>query len=96
MAEYTLPHFGNLPTENLEEYYDVDIEFNGNQIQIDLNFETKTIDTLTMDKVKNFIESIDLRIERRPHKHCTHIGINLPVEWKSSLLSYTFCSITFS
>ena len=59
MAEYTLPHFGNLPTENLEEYYDVDIEFNGNQIQIDLNFETKTIDTLTMDKVKNFIENID-------------------------------------
>jgi hypothetical protein len=59
MAEYTLPHFGNLPTENIEEYYDVDIEFNGNQIQIDLNFETKTIDTLTMDKVKNFIENVD-------------------------------------
>jgi hypothetical protein len=59
MAEYTLPHFGNLSTENLEEDYDVDIEFNGNQIQIDLNFETKTIDTLTMDKVKNFIENVD-------------------------------------
>ncbi len=59
MAEYTLPHFGILPTENLEEYYDVDIDFNGNEIQIDLSFENKSIDTLTMDKVKNFIEKID-------------------------------------
>jgi hypothetical protein len=59
MAEYTLPHFGKLPTENLEDYYDVDIEFNGNEIQIDLNFEDKTIDQSTMDKVKNLIENID-------------------------------------
>jgi hypothetical protein len=59
MTEYTLPHFGNLPTDNLEEYYDVDIEFNGNEIQIDLNFENKNIEISTMDKVKNFIENID-------------------------------------
>ncbi|REG88536.1 DUF2004 domain-containing protein [Flavobacterium aquicola] len=59
MAEYTLPHFGKLPIGNLEEYYDVDIEFNGNEIQIDLNFEDKIIDTPTMDKVKNFIGNID-------------------------------------
>jgi hypothetical protein len=59
MTEYTLPHFGKLATENLEEYYDVNIEFDGNEIQIDLNFEDKTIDTITMDKVKNFIENIE-------------------------------------
>ncbi len=59
MTEYTLPHFGQLATENLEEYYDVDIEFNGNEIQIDLNFENKAIDIATMDKVKNFIENIE-------------------------------------
>ena len=58
MAEYTLKHFGNLPIDNLEEYYKVDIEFNGNEIQIDLNFENKNIDLLSMDKVKNFIENI--------------------------------------
>ena len=52
MADYALPYFGNLTTENLEEYYDVDIELNGNKIQIDLNFENKTIDTLIMDDVK--------------------------------------------
>lgn len=59
MTEYTLPHFGQLATENLEEYYDVDIEFNGNEIQIDLNFDNKAIDIATMDKVKNFIENIE-------------------------------------
>lgn len=59
MEDYTLPHFGNLSLENLEEYYDVDIEFDGNQIQIDLNFENKTFDKPTMDKVKKFIENID-------------------------------------
>ncbi|PWS27016.1 hypothetical protein DHW03_13435 [Pedobacter yonginense] len=59
MAAYSLPHFGDLPTENLEEYYNVDIDFNGNEIQMDLNFENKSIDRLTMDKVKHFIENID-------------------------------------
>jgi hypothetical protein len=59
MTEYTLPHFGKLSIENLEEYYNVDIEFNGDEIQIDLNFEDKAIDTSTMDKVKIFIENID-------------------------------------
>jgi hypothetical protein len=58
MTDYALPHFGNLPTENLEEYYDVDIEFNGNIIQIDLNFENKKIDTKRLDVVKRFIESL--------------------------------------
>jgi len=59
MKEYTLPHFGNLAAENLEEYYTVNIEFDGDEIEIDLNFENKTIDTITMDKVKNFIENIE-------------------------------------
>ena len=59
MAEYALPYFGNLPTENLEEYYDVDIELNGNEIQVDLNFENQTVDTLILDKVKNFIEKVE-------------------------------------
>jgi len=58
MIEKTLPHFGKLHTENLEEYYNVDIEFNGKEIQIDLNFENKKIDTATFDKIKNFIENI--------------------------------------
>jgi hypothetical protein len=59
MTAYTLPHFGNLPLANLEEYYDVELEFNGNRIRIDLNFENKTIDITTMGKIKNILENLD-------------------------------------
>lgn len=58
MAEKTLPHFGKIQTEDLEEYYNVAVEFDGKDIQIDLNFENKAIDTTTFDKIKNFIENI--------------------------------------
>ena len=59
MKDNLLPHFGKLPTENLEEYYDVDIDFKGNQIQIDLNFDSKTIDASTFEKIKKVIENIE-------------------------------------
>lgn len=58
MANYLLQHFGNLDTENLEEYYDVDIDFGGQDIQLDLNFENKNIDPKRLDFVKHFIENI--------------------------------------
>jgi Protein of unknown function (DUF2004)/Uncharacterized protein conserved in bacteria (DUF2262) len=58
MANYSLPHFGNLDPKNLEEYYDVDIDFNGQKIQLDLNFENKYIDTKRLDIIKQFIENI--------------------------------------
>lgn len=58
MADYTLPHFGNLQTDNLNDYYDVDVDFNGNQIQIDLNFESKTSETATLEKVKKILDNI--------------------------------------
>jgi len=58
MADYSLPYFGELDSKNLEEYYDVDIDFNGQKTQIDLNFENNSIDTKRLDIVKQFIENI--------------------------------------
>src|SRR5450432_1843846 len=58
MANLTLPHFGRLDSTSLEAYYDVDINFNNTQIQIDLNFENKTIDPKRLETVKSFIENI--------------------------------------
>ena len=58
MSSYTLPYFEPLESTNLEPYYDVDIEFNGRQIQIDLNFDEKEIDASRLDTVKRFIENI--------------------------------------
>lgn len=59
MKEYILPHFGTLSTEKLEEYYSVNMDFNGNEIQIDLNFENKNIDAPQLDRVKSFLENIE-------------------------------------
>ncbi|WP_185290505.1 DUF2004 domain-containing protein [Chryseobacterium lactis] len=59
MAEYTLPYFGQLSTDNIEEYYDVTINFNGNEIQIDLNFESESTDAAKLDQIKNYLENIE-------------------------------------
>lgn len=58
MKEYTLPHFGQLSTENLEEYYTTNMDFNGNEVQVDLNFENKNTDPSQLEKVKNYLENI--------------------------------------
>lgn len=58
MANFKLPHFGILDTQSLEEYYDVDIDFNGTAIQLDLNFGTKTIDPKKLETVQHFIDNI--------------------------------------
>ena len=58
MANYSLPHFGEIDPKNLEEYSDVDIDFDGQELQIDLNFENNSIDIQRLDVVKKFIENI--------------------------------------
>ena len=58
MANYLLPHFEELDPKNLEEYYDVEIDFNGHEIQIDLNFDNKSIQSERLDIVKKFIENL--------------------------------------
>lgn len=59
MAELILPYLGKLSTENLENYYNIEFDFNGNEIQIDLNFENNTIELSKLEKVKNFINNIE-------------------------------------
>ena len=58
MAKYSLAHFGELDSENLENYYEVDIEFNAQEIQIDISFENSRIDTKRLDIVKEYIADI--------------------------------------
>ncbi|MFK7001143.1 DUF2004 domain-containing protein [Flavobacterium oreochromis] len=58
MMHYTLPYFGNLPIDDLQEYYDVAIEINGSTISLDLNFDEATIDVPTMEQLKSLIDDI--------------------------------------
>ena len=58
MATIKLPYFGNLDSESLEEYYDVEIDFNNSVIQIDLNFDNNSINIRRLEIVKQFIDNI--------------------------------------
>ena len=53
-----LPHFGIIDEASLDEYYDTAIDLNGRQINVDLNFDNKTIDIKRLEIVKHFIENI--------------------------------------
>lgn len=58
MATVKIPHFGPIDPDALEEYYDVDIDFNDTQIQIDLNFDHKSIEPQRLQVVSHFIENL--------------------------------------
>jgi Protein of unknown function (DUF2004) len=58
MANFNLPHFGPLDPNELEQYAAVEIIFNSREIQIDLNFENKTIDPKQLETVRHFIDNI--------------------------------------
>lgn len=68
MTKYSLPHFEELDTENLEEFYEVEVEHNDDVIEIDLNFENKKIDPARLDLVKQFIENIST-FDKQNKKH---------------------------
>jgi hypothetical protein len=58
MANIKLPYFGNIDTASLDEYYDVDIDFNGQEVQIDLNFENSNIESKRLESAKQFIDNL--------------------------------------
>ena len=66
MANIKLPYFGVLDSSAVEEYYDVEVDFNNTKIQIDLNFESREIDIERLKIVSHFIENI--RIHDRNNK----------------------------
>lgn len=58
MAKYVLPCFGQLDSENLEEYYDCEINFNNTMVSVDLNFGDRKIDISRLEIAKKFIEQL--------------------------------------
>ncbi len=58
MSTIKFPYFGSLDGNDLETYYDVNTDFNGRQIQIDLNFEHKSIDFKRLEMARQFIENL--------------------------------------
>ena len=58
MSLYTLPHFEPINIDALDEYYDTEMMLNDKAIQIDLNFENKSIAPEKMDQVKNILAQL--------------------------------------
>lgn len=58
MKAYTLPYFGSIDSENLEEYYEAAVELNGKLVRIDLNIEEKSLNKQTLDQLNHFLENI--------------------------------------
>lgn len=57
--KYKLPHFEEIDITHLDEYYNVEIEQNGQKIRLDLNFEGKETEIQLFDKIKKVIENIE-------------------------------------
>ena len=43
MAIYSLPGFSEIITDNIEEYYEASMDLNSTEIQVDLNFDSKSM-----------------------------------------------------
>jgi hypothetical protein len=58
MSQYILPHFEPLDLESLDSYYDAQIQYNGNEVDLDLNFWGEPITPARLDLVKNILENL--------------------------------------
>lgn len=68
MANVKLPHFGMLDASSVEEYYDAAVNYNNTEIQIDLNFESTSVDIQKLETVKHFIDNIRIHdLSNRKH-----------------------------
>jgi hypothetical protein len=58
MKKHIFPYFGELNCSRLEEHYDAEWEVGDFEIDLDLNFEHKTIDQDCIDNIQYFLEQI--------------------------------------
>lgn len=68
MTSYSLPYFGNIENDSVDEYYQVNARIGEREVQLDINFEEKTADETVMKKIEKFLESIE-QIDRENQKH---------------------------
>ena len=54
-----LKYFNEIDLQNLTDYYQVDIDFKGMPLQLDLNFEDTKIEEAKLDYVKSILEDME-------------------------------------
>jgi hypothetical protein len=58
-----LPFFDEIDSDSLTDYYQVDAEIEGKQIELDLNFDDTKIDTDSLISLKNYLDTLPGVIE---------------------------------
>ena len=58
MTTFQLPYFGEININSVEEYYCINAEIGEREIKIDINFENKKTDEITMKIVKDYLLKI--------------------------------------
>jgi hypothetical protein len=56
--------FGNVDKDNLEDYYDGTLEIDGQEIEVDLNFESDSVDDSLFKEVEKTINNIESLSEK--------------------------------
>ena len=60
MTKYSLPGFAELNLDELEEYYDSQVDFKNRKVIVDLNFDEYSINPKKLDVVGSIINNLDL------------------------------------
>lgn len=59
MLTYILPFFGEIQPSDLLENYEIEIDFKGRKIELDLNFENEKIKISKLERIKKNLENIE-------------------------------------
>lgn len=59
MPQFTLPYFGSIDSDALENSYDTEIRLAGHDIRLDLNFADKRIELSSLQILKKYLDNID-------------------------------------
>lgn len=60
MAFYSTKYFGKIDLDNVEEYYEMEIELNNRPVEVTINISTasKSIDKASINKIENYIDNL--------------------------------------
>lgn len=58
MSKYILTHFGEIDSDNLEEYYEAELEVNGRQVESDINFDEESIHVFKLQKTNDWLSGL--------------------------------------
>lgn len=67
MAKLTLPQFGQLDSDQLEDYYEASVPFGKDHVSADLNFDESSIDIVHLEAAGRFLTQLadyDFKIKK--------------------------------